>query len=621
MQPPPQGPRPAFVHPIRQPSVTLSRVNAVITILLDWLSKAEGLYGLAGPIFEKELRVSGRLKRSYILRFGYIAVLGMFVGMVWLTTVTIPGLYGVRGLQSLSMAYAGLMLTTTIIWFQFIVLQPVAVVMLSTSISDEVYHRTLGVLMTTPINNTQVVLGKFLGRLYQMVLLMALSVPILVVIRVMGGVTAEFVLAGTCITVVTIAFISAVTMFFSVSSRNAPLVIAKTVTAVLIMYLVLPLIWMYGTYQAGVRPLGEAVIPFVNPYVSLSIVSSDLYSPAGVSGYQWWIHCVIGLGATILVLLATMIRVRRAALRQIIGSEGGRSRSGGAVARIRRVTGSPVIWKEARGRIFKNRLRGMIGTGALLAVLCFTYWASWTDLSFSSAQIVYAEVLIIFGTLATAVVTAGTITGEKETGVWSILLTTPLDSRDIVLGKIVGVLRRSLPAWVPLGFHLVIFTLLGQIHFITIPLVALLVLGICVLMASSGVLFGTLMKRTMMVTVANLLVCVVLWMAIPVVLGIGLAMIAGVLRDNAAAVEPLLSIYTLHPGVQVWLIFDGGAGTENVRAGLVALKFRTLLPHEWHSETDAIGMLGIILMSLVFHAGLAALFIRSAIGLLRRNII
>ena len=208
-----------------------ARANAIITILLDWLSLAEGLYGLAGPIFEKELRVSGRLRRSYILRFAYVAVMGTFVGMEWLVVVTIPSLSAGPGVQNYSMAYAGLMLTTTIIWFQFIVLQPVAVVMLSTSISDEVYHRTLGVLMTTPINNVQIVIGKFLGRLYQMVLLMALSVPVLVVIRVMGGVTAEYVLAGTCLTLTTTAFVSAATMFFSVSSRNAPLVIAKSVVA------------------------------------------------------------------------------------------------------------------------------------------------------------------------------------------------------------------------------------------------------------------------------------------------------------------------------------------------------------------------------------------------------
>jgi len=34
------------------------------------------------------------------------------------------------------------------------------IVMLSTSISDEIYHKTLGVLMTTPINSFQIVAGK-----------------------------------------------------------------------------------------------------------------------------------------------------------------------------------------------------------------------------------------------------------------------------------------------------------------------------------------------------------------------------------------------------------------------------------------------------------------------------
>ena len=96
---------------------------------------------------------------------------------------------------------------------------------------------------------------------------------------------------------------------------------------------------------------------------------------------------------------------------------------------MRRVTGSPVVWKEARARIFKNRWRGMLGTAALLAVLGLTYWAAWDDLSDSGTHIVYAEILLAFGTLATAVITAGSITSEKESGVWSILMVTPLDPR------------------------------------------------------------------------------------------------------------------------------------------------------------------------------------------------
>jgi ABC-type transport system involved in multi-copper enzyme maturation permease subunit len=621
-----QGPMPPFMPPTpryRPPNahrgetwrLTIARTNAIITILLDWLSLAEGIYGLAGPIFEKELRVSGRMRRSYILRFVYMAVMGAFVGMEWLTAITLPGIFsGARGVQGFGMAHVGLVLTETIIWFQFVVLQPVAIIMLSTSISDEVYHRTLGVLMTTPINNVQIVIGKFLGRLYQMILLMALAVPVLIVVRVMGGVEAEFLLAGTAITLVTIAFISAATMFFSVSSRNAPLVIAKATLALLAVYLVVPLAWEYGGF---VDSSISHWLPYISPHVALAKLTDALGKPTSTVIFDWWVNVAFGLGATVLVLLGTMVRVRRAALRQIMGVGGGSRLGAGAAAKIRRIKGSPVVWREARGRIFKNRVRGLVGTAALLGVLAMTYVIFWGWIDDHSVHLAYGEVLLVFGTLATAVITAGAITAEKESGVWSILMVTPLDSKDIVLGKIIGVLRRSLPAWAPLGFHLVFFIALGRIHFIVLPLVAMLVFGIAVLMASSGVLFGVLLKRTMTATVANLLVCVLLWIVVPMILLIGFGIFVGLSKDAS----PLAAVFTLHPNAQIGLILNGGSGLERTGADLGALRFSTMLSSDWHSETDVFGMTGIVLLGLVFNVGLAILFGRAAADRMRRNMV
>ncbi|MHC4286078.1 MAG: hypothetical protein ACYSWZ_24365, partial [Planctomycetota bacterium] len=111
---------------------------------------------LTGPIFGKELRVSSRRRRNYVLRFAYLAILTVFVVLVWHSMVKFQGAAAYRISQ---MSEAGLSIITTIIIFQFVATQLIAVVMLSTSISDEIYNRTLGVLMTTPINSFQIVMG------------------------------------------------------------------------------------------------------------------------------------------------------------------------------------------------------------------------------------------------------------------------------------------------------------------------------------------------------------------------------------------------------------------------------------------------------------------------------
>ena len=42
---------------------------------------------LFGAIFDKELRVAGRRRRTYVLRFLYVAVFAAFVSLVWLAVM------------------------------------------------------------------------------------------------------------------------------------------------------------------------------------------------------------------------------------------------------------------------------------------------------------------------------------------------------------------------------------------------------------------------------------------------------------------------------------------------------------------------------------------------------
>src|SRR5512133_4266368 len=110
---------------------------------------------LAGPIFDKELRVSSRRRRSYSLRFFYVVILMFFVAAVWLSVVDMQGSAAV---QQSRMAEAGTRIITRIVIFQFVAMQILAVILLCNAVSDEVYHRTLGLLMTTPINSLQIVM-------------------------------------------------------------------------------------------------------------------------------------------------------------------------------------------------------------------------------------------------------------------------------------------------------------------------------------------------------------------------------------------------------------------------------------------------------------------------------
>ena len=137
------------------------------TALIIFVSKFLSLYWLTGPIFDKELRVSSRRRRNYVLRSAYLSLFTIILVFVWLEEVRYLGSAAYRISR---MARAGQTITLFIVWFQFCATQLIAVIMLSTSISDEIDNRTLGLLMTTPINSFQVVMGKLFSKLLQIIL-------------------------------------------------------------------------------------------------------------------------------------------------------------------------------------------------------------------------------------------------------------------------------------------------------------------------------------------------------------------------------------------------------------------------------------------------------------------
>ena len=124
--------------------MNVSIVNSIGGFLsLSWLT---------GPIFDKELRVSSRRRRNYILRSAYLFLLTFFVGYIWLVTVRLGGSPSATFRVS-RMAIAGTAMVTTIAWFQFISLQLIAMVMLSNAINLEVHKKTLDALVSTPITS------------------------------------------------------------------------------------------------------------------------------------------------------------------------------------------------------------------------------------------------------------------------------------------------------------------------------------------------------------------------------------------------------------------------------------------------------------------------------------
>jgi len=540
---------------------------------------------LTGPIFEKELRVSSRRGRSYALRFFYIALLTVFVAIVWLGTVQYQGGAAV---QQSRMASAGKQITTTIVIFQFVAMQLLAVIMLSNAISDEVYHRTLGLLMTTSITSLQIVMGKVLSRLLQLVLLAAISLPILAIVRVFGGVSWDYLLASLCVTLTAALLAGLLSLSFSIENRRAYGVIIRTACALATFYFVLPALiavaWGFLLPLLHVAPgagsflsSGPAtLLMHLNPFYGIGALTDRMVAPGRrLPAFFWPLHCTLMLGLSALILARAVRIVRKVALRQATGEflqTGVKTKRGKRERRVvpvKRVQGPPVVWKELRAPFIQgiDNRNSYIGLTVTILALIGTYIPPALDGSLDEdfAHVMYVLLFVFLGVMTNILFSATRITTEKESQSWSLLLATPLRDWEILFGKAVGAFRRCLPIWGLLAGHVLLFVLLGYIHPVAFLHLTLLVAWLTCFVTGAGLYFSSRFARTTSAVVASFGLTIGLWALGPIVVGI-LGLVA---RHEAAFTKYLWT----HPAIQTAVIVGGAAGRENAHTALRALSF------------------------------------------------
>lgn len=496
----------------------------MITGLINFVARFLSPFRLTGPIFDKELRVSSRRKRNYFLRFAYVWLLTAFIAFAWIVTAKI-GSSASLVYQVSRMSGTGKYVTTTIIWFQFIAIQLIAIVMLSTAISDEIYHRTLGLLMTTPISSLQIVIGKLFSKLLQLVLLLAISLPLLAIIRVMGGVPWDYVVSSLCITLTAAIFAGSISLTFSITNRHSHSVIVRTVLVCFLFYIGPPIVVQLLRFAYQVRILSEISLFYVNPFIAMGFASQSMLSPASVGlALSWPLHCAIMLGFSTILLVFSMLRIRKVGLRQATGQAGifasrrerritdGKLKTKtvlhAASGWIRPVKGPPIIWKEMINLWIKNsRLRVVLTSILAVLILAFVYgYCAYADfLGHEETHIAFILVYFFFGLFRTATSAATSITSEKEAQTWPILLTTPLTEKQIVFGKIIGSCLGGWAFWLLLAAHVIVFSLTGLISPAAILPLSLLIISSMLLVSAVGVFFSSCFKRNSISASVNLI--------------------------------------------------------------------------------------------------------------------
>lgn len=508
----------------------------MIAAINNTIKKFINMEWLTGPFLDKEMRISSRHRRNYLLRSIYVIALLFFVAITWKNVVV---LNRSMTFQRSRFAEAGRMITVTIIQFQFIATQLIAVILFCNSISNEIYHRTLGVLLTTPVTSFQIVMGKLLSKLFQILLLISISLPLLAIIRIFGGVSWGYIATSLSLTLVAVIFAGSLSLFFSVLFRRSYIVIIVTLSVLSFLYGIRNLNFIRFTGGNPVRIYAQRTTDhfLMNPFYLFDQITQNMRSPMGrVKGIEWIIYCIIFLLISFIILWIASRLLRKIALANAFGQRSiwkrflrqidilcdiffePRKSNNDGDGIIRRVWGPAVAWKEMKMK-YSSREKMyavviiIIEVIMIVAMYIFPYLAE--GFGYRDVLVFYLYILMGIGVFSTVFFSVRCIASEKESQTWCSLLMTPLSDWQIMSGKFVGILRRILPVWIMLFIYLCTFSTLFNKDIKSVFILTFLMIGIIVFLYGAGLYFSSRFKNTNSAIIACFIFIFAFWVIFP----------------------------------------------------------------------------------------------------------
>jgi ABC-type Na+ efflux pump permease subunit len=113
--------------------------------------------------------------------------------------------------------------------------------------------------------------------------------------------------------------------------------------------------------------------------------------------------------------------------------------------------------------------------------------------------------------LSVAVRAAGSVSGERDRQTLDGLLTSPLETREILYGKWLGSVLGQRWAWVWLGSIWLLAVVTGAVHVLALPLLVLAWFVLAAFVAALGLWYSTVSRTTLRATVWTLLTLLAAW--------------------------------------------------------------------------------------------------------------
>ena len=330
---------------------------------------------LIGPVFGRELVVAPRRARLYVARTVYGLLMLFLISTAWLI---LTGTQLVRDLGDL--ARFGSLLFPILAQLQLALAVFFSALLSASAVAQEKDRRTLVLLLLTRLSNSELVLGKLLASLLNVLVLVAAAVPLFMLTALFGGVSFEQIARVFAVTFASIIVCGSLGSTVALWREKTFQALAMTVL-VLVLWLAVWKIAATGvvfeswlgvscqTWAAGFSPW-EAIIEAARPYVQAEPAIGLLATSVNLFLLLAVVTTVLLNGVAVgMVRVWNPSRESRAATREedtwrresIWGAEHDAARPGAEgfasadqagpadkVVRTRHVWDNPIIWREIR---------------------------------------------------------------------------------------------------------------------------------------------------------------------------------------------------------------------------------------------------------------------------------
>ncbi len=391
-----------------------------------------------GPVFVYEWITSTRRWQAYALRSLFVSALLLALVGIWKNTDRRIYLSTIRYLAELGEGYF-----LAVIGTQLTLVLLAAPAATAGTICVDRARGTLSHMLMTDLSAAEIVLGKLAARLVPVLSLLACTLPVLELVSLLGGVDPSALLGGFVVTIGVAVLGCSLAMTLS-------LWVGKTHEALLCTYA----IWCLWLLAGPMIGLLSATIgwPWMTPprrSEPFFLALAPYWWPGSV---RWWDYLLF-LGVTCSIS-AVLIGVAIMRLRSNCARESARqarrlrsAARGGNIGRALIQTipwltpsldGNPVAWREWR-RSRPSRWMMLItlvygGMSVLFSILAVLFRGGQAGAIVNGLQ-------VAIGLLLLSVTAATSLAEERARGSLDLLMSTPVSTWQIVVGKWLGAFR------------------------------------------------------------------------------------------------------------------------------------------------------------------------------------